>query len=110
MGKHIYFEGQIVGYQFEKGELSISVNGETVTFLCRKTDPSLLGIVAGQWVFIGDDNPGSAFKHNVGYARMKHFNSASFDVDGLTWDPHNDSGENLSIKIYFGEFIKSGVK
>lgn len=71
-----------------------------------------LGIVPGEWVFVGGDLTAEAFTYTAstnrqGYARVTSVTSAVLTFDRTTWVPQTDAGTGKTIRVFFGTVIRN---
>jgi hypothetical protein len=100
---------QSCGFQFPAGDCSL-VTGTTGKHLSTTTtDCTLLGLVPGEWIFVGDDDINNSFSNpNRGWARVSLVNATTifFDEDTMTGTSGN-GGTGKTIRIYFGKLIRN---
>ena len=109
-GAHI----KVVGFQFTAGDLEMTA-ASAGTFLLTTTTQALdvLGLIPGQWVFIGGGNAGDSFASGgnplTGYARIAvdgiTENAIAFDKS--TFTPISTDGAGKQVSIYFGDVIRN---
>jgi hypothetical protein len=93
----------VVGYSFSTTmEISLSGNlvrlsGETMT---------ALGLIPGQWVFLGGDLPTERFVNNVGFARVGSVTDSYLEFDKVSWTPVAETATG-NIRIFFGDVLKN---
>lgn len=97
-----------VGYVGAAADLSITLNG----LLVRLTSAgainfTTLGLIPGEWVFVGGDAAGSHFANNVGFARISVITSAYLEFDKVTWTGAAEAGTGLSVQLYFGDVLRN---
>lgn len=71
-----------------------------------------LGLVEGEWIYVGDDNAANSFTQTAstnrpGYARIATVTDASLTLDDTTWVPQTDAGTGKTIRMYFGTVIRN---
>lgn len=106
---------KVIGHQFAAGDLDMTAavgNSFTLTTTTQALD--VLGLIPGQWIFIGGGEAGNSFTINgevaTGYARIAvdgiAQNAIAFDkVRGFVPDTV-DSGA-ATVQIFFGDVIKN---
>lgn len=66
-----------------------------------------LGLIPGEWVFIGGDTPTSRFANNVGFARVMEIQEGYILFDKTSFAPKAEVGTGKTIEIYFGSVLKN---
>lgn len=97
----------VVGFLLEAGEADITMNGDLVRLTCDTTDLSTLGLIAGEWIFVGGDAANSYFANNRGFARISVVNADYLEFDKVDWEPAAESGAAFTIQLYFGSVLKN---
>lgn len=103
---------KLVGYQFASATVDMVV-GAGFARLNRASgsfDFTTLGLVEGQWVFVGGDAAGTKFVTNLpGYARIAKggIAAASLTFDKTTFTASNETGTGLTIRLYFGDMLRN---
>lgn len=102
---------QVVGYQFASGTLDVSMSF-TLPRLVRASgavDFTTLGLVPGQFVFIGGDTAGQKFVNvaNNGWARVKSVAASYIELDKTTSTMVAETGTGLTVNLYFGKVLKN---
>jgi hypothetical protein len=97
-----------VGYQFTSGDINIAVVGGLPVMTATTADfTALPDLIAGKWVYIGDDTTTNRFANNVGYARIKTIAAKAITFDDTTWTPANETGTAKTIRMFVGITIKN---
>lgn len=97
----------VVGHQFGTGTSAIAMNGNLVRLTDSGTDLTTLGLIAGEWVFIGGDGAGLRFADNQGYARISEIAAGYLEFDKVTWTPTAEAGTGDTIQIFYGSVIRN---
>lgn len=97
-----------VGYQFPADDVVASLP----TGLYRLTSATIamtsLGLIPGEWVFIGGDVSGNQLAANqVGYARIKTIAATFIEFDKTTFAAAVDSGAGTTLRIFFGTVVRN---
>lgn len=104
---------KVVGFQFTAGDLEMTAAVGN-TFVLSTTTQALdeLGLVPGQWIFIGGGLAGDSFDSGgplTGYARIAvdgiTENAISFDKS--TFTPVTTDGAGKTVRIFFGDILKN---
>lgn len=99
----------VIGYQGAAGTLSIALNGDLVRLVSTAgVDFTTLGLVPGEWVFIGGDLTANGFEDNGGFARVSVIAAGYLEFDKVDWaTPTAEAGTGKTINIYFGQVLKN---
>lgn len=98
---------ETVGYTFIAAEASIALNGGLVRMNLLTTVPSTLGLVPGEWVYVGGDIANSFFTNNRGYARVSVIGATFIEFDKVSWAPQVEAGTGKTIQLYLGTFLQN---
>lgn len=97
-----------VGFQFGAGTSAITINGNLVRLTDSATDMTTLGLIPGEWVFVGGDAVGNAFTTNLqGWARVRAIVAGYLEFDKVSWTPSAETGTGKSIRIFFGTLLRN---
>lgn len=97
-----------VGRRGASGELSIAMNGSLVRLTSSGLNMTTLGLILGEWIFIGGDGVNDRFVNNVGFARVSAIAAGYLEFDKVSWvEPVAESGAGKTIHMYFGTVIRS---
>jgi hypothetical protein len=100
---------QAVGYAFGAGDLDITMNGGLVRLTATGTAPDLstLGLIPGEWVFVGGDAAGTRFANNAGFARVSVIDPDYLELDKVDWTPVAEVGAAVSLQMFFGTILRN---
>ena len=99
---------EAVGYQFPAGDASLDLTTGYLRLNSAAIDITTLGLIPGEWLFIGGDSATNRFALNSpGYARIKAVTADYIDFDEVTFTPIDDAGAAKLIHIFFGKVIKN---
>lgn len=99
---------QAVGYQFASGDATMTVTSGVATLGATTKDLTQLGLVPGEWVFIGGDSSATKFATSpVGYARVKTVSATAIVFDKVTSAFVTDNGSGKTVQIFFGKFLRN---
>lgn len=100
---------RVVGQQFGAAEMDIVMNGSLVR-LSRASgtaDFTTMGLIPGEWVFLGGDASANRFVNNVGYARISQVAATYLEFDKISWTPIAEVGTGISLRVFFGSVLKN---
>jgi hypothetical protein len=100
---------QAVGYQFASATLNVVMSGNICT-LSRASgtfDLTTLGLLPGEWIFVGGDNASLRFANNQGWARVKSVTATLITLDKTSWTGGNETGTGKTIQIFFGDILRN---
>ncbi len=97
-----------VGFQFTNADASISITAGLPTLVTVAKDLTTLGLVPGEWVYLGGDDSGTTLAVNAGYARVKSVAIHAVVFDKVNWDsPAAEVGTGKTLRLFFGTVIKN---
>lgn len=95
-----------VGHQFASGVVSLAYTGNQAEL--HGTNLDQLGLIPGEWVYVGGDATNSHFDNANGFARVKTISATVIVFDKVSWKSITpDSGAGKSVAIYFGSIIRN---
>ena len=98
---------ETVGFRFAIGTMSIALNGNMVRLASSGTDLTTLGIIPGEWVFVGGDGAGAAFANNRGFARASVITATYIEFDKTDWEGVVEAGTSITLSIFTGLVIRN---
>jgi len=105
-----------VGYEAAAGDLQIDASGTLPLLTSTTLDFTTLGLVPGEWIFIGGDTTADQFFNavNNGFARVKSITANALTLDKtqgtMVTDDGTDTGSGgtaLAIRLWFGRVLKN---
>lgn len=102
-------EVRVVGYQFDSATLNVVItNGLPVLTRASGTvDYTTLGLLEGQWIFIGGDSSTLRFTNNQGFARVKEVTATTITLDKTSFTPQAETGTGKTVQIFYGDVIRN---
>lgn len=98
----------LVGHQFASGDLSVVMNGSLVRLTSAAFDLRTLGVIPGEWVFVGGDEATTQFADNApGYARVGAVTQTYLELDKVSWEATADAGAGKTLRVYLGMVIRN---
>lgn len=102
----------VVGYQFASATLNVDVSTGDLPRLTRASgsvDFTTLGIIPGEWIFVGGDQTAEAFgtAANNGFKRVRSVAATYIELDKSGGDMSNETGTGKTIRIFLGRVLKN---
>lgn len=100
---------EVVGYQFASATVDVTMNGNLVR-LTRASgvfDFTALGLIPGEWIYLGGDAVGTKFANNNGFARISVIAAGYMQFDKVSWTPQAEVGTGKTIRIFCGSVLKN---
>lgn len=103
---------QKVGVQLGSAEFNIDVTSASYPRLSRVSgtkDLTTLGLIPGEWVFIGGDASAMKFTTaaNNGFARVRAVTSTYLEFDKTAGTMVNETGTGKTIQLFFGNVLRN---
>ena len=97
-----------VGFEFPVGDVALAVNGGKARLVATATNMTTLGLIPGEWVFLGGDGTTSRFSDTaVGFARVGAIAATYLEFDKTDFDPVIVAAAGKAIQLFFGTFIQN---
>lgn len=96
-----------VGFQFASADAAIVVNSGIPSLQTTVADFTTMGLIPGEWVFVGGDSSSLAFANNGGFARISSIAAHLLTFDDVTWSPVAEAGTGKTVQMFFGTVIKN---
>jgi len=100
---------ETVGYEFPTSDLELTVSGGLATFTSASVTMTTLGLVIGEYIFVGGDVTDTSFPGGVGYFRVKSVTATTIVCDKATDLKVTSSGTGKDIRIFFGNFLQNAT-
>lgn len=98
----------VIGHQFASGDVAISMVGGLPALNATAADFTTMGLIAGEWIFIGGDTLATQFANSKGFARISSLAAKQLIFDKVSWaTPGADVGTGKTIRIFFGTLIRN---
>lgn len=99
-------------YQFTgaDGDIKFTVSNAIYTLTATNADFTTLGLVQGEWIFVGGDNANERFAvAGAFYARVSKIEAKKLTFDNGTFKAGlaTDAGTGKTIKIFMGSVLKN---
>lgn len=66
-----------------------------------------LGLVPGEWVYLGGDAAATRLGANAGYARVSLIAAQKLTFDKTTWAPVANDGTGVTVQLFVGTTVKN---
>jgi len=100
----------VVGFEFTTDDLEVDASGSLPALNTTAKDFAELGLIPGEWIYIGGDAANSSFPdaENNGWARVKSINTNEIVLDktSATMVTYNTAGGE-SIRVFVGRVLKN---
>lgn len=96
-----------VGKRFPAGDVEITVAGGFPTLVSTAGGLDTLGLIVGEWIYVGGDAANTAFEDNAGYARIGSVSANAIRFNITAWTPSAEAGTGKTIELYFGSVLKN---
>jgi|GEM_PF-1947687 len=99
----------VIGHQGASGDLSIDASGSFPALVSVALDFTTLGLIPGEWVFVGGDLAAEAFDEteNNGLKRIRSIAANRIEFDKSALAMTTDAGAGKTIRLYFGRVLKN---
>jgi hypothetical protein len=100
----------VVGYQAAAGTLDVVVTGNFATITSTGgVDFTTLGLIAGEFVYVGGDSAGLAFATaaNNGFKRIHSVAAGALVIDKSVLPMQAESSTTETVQLFFGRVLKN---
>jgi hypothetical protein len=100
---------QKVGVQAGAGDLNITVTSGIVALNSTTLNLTTLGLIPGEWVWVGGDAAGTAFTatSNNGFYRVQTIAANKIVFDRVPSTAVADAGTGATIQVFIGDVVKN---
>ena len=101
-----------VGVEASAGDLDVVVTGGALPKITSTTlDLTTLGLIAGEWIFVGGDVAGDKFTTaaNNGWKRVKSISANEIVIDKSTDTMVSEANTTSTVRIFFGRVLINEV-
>lgn len=98
-----------VGVRATTGDIDFDATMAFPALTSTTLDFTTLGLIPGQWIYVGDGTVGSSFVSpgNNGFMRVKSVAANRLEIDKTQNTPATETGTGLNIAIFFGDMLKN---
>lgn len=97
----------VVGYQGTSADLNITVSGGETRITSTALNFTTLGLIPGEWIYIGGDAANTAFADNRGFARVDAIATGYMVLGKTSWTPVAEVGTGKTIQLFIGTVIRN---
>ena len=97
----------VVGYQATADDLDITVSGSEIRITSTALNFTTLGLIEGEWIYIGGDIASTAFTNNRGFARVDTIATGYMVLGKTSWTPVAEVGAAKTIQLFLGTVIRN---
>lgn len=99
----------VVGFQAVSADLNVTTTGDFATITSTALDFTTLGLVEGQWIFVGGDTAGTRFATaaNNGFKRIRSIAATALVIDKSDAAMVNETGTGLTVRLFFGDVLRN---
>lgn len=104
-----------VGVQGTAGDIDVDASGALPALTSTTLDFQTLGLIPGEWIFIGGDAAserfvtvdGSGNEVNNGFARIRSVSANSLELDKSSFVMQTEASTTETIRLWFGRVLKN---
>jgi hypothetical protein len=98
-----------VGFEFASADLTLTVSGGLATLTATVKNLTQLGLVPGEWFYVGGDAVGNRFNTAAsnGFYRARTIAAGSIICDRYPDTAATDTGAGKTMRIFLGEALKN---
>jgi hypothetical protein len=102
---------KVVGFEMASGDAQIVVSGNLPTLISVGSliNFSTLGIIPGQWIYLGGDVSAHTFSNaaNNGFKRVRSVTSTSIVFDKSDTEMVSETAAGKTIRMFFGDVLRN---
>lgn len=101
---------KVVGVIAGAGDIDVDVSGDLPTLTSSTLDFTTLGLIPGQWIYIGGDAAGTLFGSNAvnnGFKRIRTISANALTIDKSVSTMVTEASTTETLHIYFGDVLKN---
>ena len=100
---------RVVGYEADTADLDVDASGTLPVITSSTLDFTTLGLVVGQWIYVGGDSASNEFATaaNNGFKRIRTIAANALTIDKSDAAMVTETGTGLDIRIFFGDVLRN---
>lgn len=104
-----------VGFEGAAGDIDVDASGTLPTLTSSTANFTTMGLIPGEWIFIGGDDASEAFTNtdasgnevNNGFARIYSVEANTLTLDKTTYTMTTEASTTETIRLWFGRVLKN---
>jgi hypothetical protein len=99
----------VVGHQAGSADINVDVAGNYAAITSTTLNFTTLGLIPGEWIFLGDDAVGQKFVNaaNNGFKRIRSIAANRMTFDKSDLDMVAETGTGITLRMFFGRVLKN---
>ena len=99
----------VVGMSTDAGDLDIDVSGPLPVITSTSLDFTTLGLIAGEWIFVGGDTSINGFTNaaNNGFKRVSNVAAHALTIDLSQTTMVTEANAAQTVQLFFGRVLKN---
>lgn len=99
----------VVGVQATTGDIDVDASGDFARLTSTTLNFTTLGLVPGQWIFVGGDTSGTRFTTaaNNGFKRIRSISANAIVIDKSAAAMVTEANTTETIRLFFGDVLKN---
>lgn len=100
---------QVVGHRSASGDVDVDASGDLPRLTSTTLDFTTLGLVVGQWIFLGGDLTANQFSTaaNNGFKRIRAIAANALTLDKSVLAMVTEANTTKLVDIYFGDVLRN---
>lgn len=100
---------QVVGYRSASGDIDVDASGDLPKLTSTTLDFTTLGLVVGQWIYVGGDLTANQFSTaaNNGFKRVRAIAANELTLDKSVLTMVTEANTTKLVDIYFGDVLRN---
>lgn len=100
-----------VGVQADVGDLDVNVSGDLPRITSTTLDFTDLGLIPGEWIFVGGDSSGHKFTNaaNNGWKRVKSIAAGYIEIDKSDTTMVVEANTTSTVRLFIGRILINEV-
>lgn len=100
---------QVVGYASAVGDLDVDASGNFAKITSTTLNFTTLGLVVGQWIFVGGDLTANQFTNavNNGFKRIRSITATALTLDKSVAAMVTEANTTKDVWIFFGDVLRN---